>query len=197
MVWMLCVGGSAEKNGELRAGDELLTVNGTDVTVLTRILAWGLMKRLPDGPVTLTVRHKLNKWQSTQASINKSWATNTKVQYQVPKQWWRGLPVNLMPYDVMELRGEHSCTKTDQGCWWTGGHGWRFKVYMKSGTEIGIKRGNSYRKNEKISAWKAHRNLTDAMWCHLYCVFTYIYSLLIEKDICNCQNVSLHFFQIF
>ena len=58
---MLCVGGSAEKNGELRAGDELLTVNGTDVTVLTRILAWGLMKRLPDGPVTLTVRHKLNK----------------------------------------------------------------------------------------------------------------------------------------
>ena len=26
---------------------------------------------------------------------------------------------------------------------------------------------------------------------HLYCVFTYIYSLLIEKDICDCQNVSV------
>ena len=26
-------------------------------------------------------------------------------------------------------------------------------------------------------------------WCHLYCVFTYIYSLLIEKDIYDCWNV--------
>jgi len=54
-------GGSAEKNGQLCAGDELLSVNGSDVTVLSRIEAWGLMKRLPDGPVTLTVRHRLNK----------------------------------------------------------------------------------------------------------------------------------------
>ena len=29
------------------------------------------------------------------------------------------------------------------------------------------------------------------MWRHLYCVFTYIYSLLIEKDIYNCRNVSV------
>ncbi|PSN43724.1 hypothetical protein C0J52_14010 [Blattella germanica] len=54
-------GGSAEKNGQLIAGDELLNVNGTDVTLLSRIEAWGLMKRLPDGPVALTVRHRLNK----------------------------------------------------------------------------------------------------------------------------------------
>jgi len=54
-------GGSAEKNGQLCAGDELLSVNGSDVTVLSRIEAWGLMKRLPDGPVALTVRHRLNK----------------------------------------------------------------------------------------------------------------------------------------
>ena len=54
-------GGSAEKNGQLCAGDELLNVNGSDVTVLSRIEAWGLMKRLPDGPVALTVRHRLNK----------------------------------------------------------------------------------------------------------------------------------------
>ena len=28
-------------------------------------------------------------------------------------------------------------------------------------------------------------------WCHLYRVFTYIYSLLIEKDICDCWNISI------
>jgi C-terminal processing protease CtpA/Prc len=54
-------GGSAEKNGQLHAGDELLNVNGSDVTVLSRIEAWGLMKRLPDGPVSLTIRHRLKK----------------------------------------------------------------------------------------------------------------------------------------
>jgi hypothetical protein len=29
------------------------------------------------------------------------------------------------------------------------------------------------------------------MWYCLYCVFTYIYSLLIERDICDCQNISV------
>ena len=29
--------------------------------------------------------------------------------------------------------------------------------------------------------------------CHLYRVFTYIYCLLIEKDICDCQNISNKF----
>ena len=28
------------------------------------------------------------------------------------------------------------------------------------------------------------------MWHHLYCVFTYIYSLLIEEEICDCRNIS-------
>ena len=28
-------------------------------------------------------------------------------------------------------------------------------------------------------------------WRHLYCIFTHIYSLLIEKDICYCRNVSV------
>ncbi|KAK3923176.1 Pro-interleukin-16 [Frankliniella fusca] len=50
-------GGCAEKSGNLQAGDELLSVNNTDVTKLSRIEAWGLMKRLPNGNVTLTVRH--------------------------------------------------------------------------------------------------------------------------------------------
>ena len=28
-------------------------------------------------------------------------------------------------------------------------------------------------------------------WHQIYCVFTYIYSLLIEKDLCDCQNISV------
>ena len=32
----------------------------------------------------------------------------------------------------------------------------------------------------------------NVTWHHLYCVFTYI-SLLIEKDLCECQNVSAKF----
>lgn len=52
-------GGCAEKSGELFAGDELLSVNGTDVTTMSRIEAWGLMKRLADGKVVLSVRHKV------------------------------------------------------------------------------------------------------------------------------------------
>ncbi|XP_026274211.2 pro-interleukin-16 [Frankliniella occidentalis] len=50
-------GGCAEKSGNLQAGDELLSVNNSDVTKMSRIEAWGLMKRLPNGNVTLTVRH--------------------------------------------------------------------------------------------------------------------------------------------
>ena len=33
----------------------------------------------------------------------------------------------------------------------------------------------------------------EATWCHLYKVFTYIYFLLIEKDLCECRNVSVNF----
>lgn len=51
-------GGCAEKSGQLFAADELLSVNGTDVTSMSRIEAWGLMKRLADGKVVLCVRHK-------------------------------------------------------------------------------------------------------------------------------------------
>ena len=32
-----------------------------------------------------------------------------------------------------------------------------------------------------------------AMWLNLYCVFTYIYCLLIKKDLCEHQNVSVNF----
>ena len=52
-------GGAASKNGTLRVGDQILSVNGRDVTVLSRIEAWNLMKKLPDGAVQLVIRHKL------------------------------------------------------------------------------------------------------------------------------------------
>ena len=32
---------------------------------------------------------------------------------------------------------------------------------------------------------------TWVTWHHLYCVFTYSYSLLIEENICDCRNVSV------
>ena len=36
-------------------------------------------------------------------------------------------------------------------------------------------------------------HISKLMWCHLYCVFTYNYSLLIEKDICDHRNISNNF----
>lgn len=54
---LMHTGGAAEKTGALRAGDQLLEVNGKDVTRMSRIEAWSLMKKLHDGEVNLLVRH--------------------------------------------------------------------------------------------------------------------------------------------
>ena len=54
-------GGAAEKTGALKAGDQLLEVNGYDVTRMSRIEAWSLMKKLHDGEVNLLVRHPATK----------------------------------------------------------------------------------------------------------------------------------------
>lgn len=40
----------------LFAGDELLSLNGVDVTSMSRTEAWNMMKRLSDGQVVLNVR---------------------------------------------------------------------------------------------------------------------------------------------
>ncbi|XP_046398029.1 serine/arginine repetitive matrix protein 2-like isoform X2 [Ischnura elegans] len=58
-VKKIFTGGAAEKHGGLHVGDELLVVNGIDVTPLSRIEAWGIMKKLPDGMVSLTIRRKI------------------------------------------------------------------------------------------------------------------------------------------
>ena len=39
--------------------------------------------------------------------------------------------------------------------------------------------------------------LDTVMWRHLFCVFAYIYSLLIEKDICDCRNISVKFLCVY
>lgn len=46
----------AHKNGSLHVGDEVLSLNGTDVTKMARIEAWNWMRKLPDGEVTVVVR---------------------------------------------------------------------------------------------------------------------------------------------
>ena len=33
-------------------------------------------------------------------------------------------------------------------------------------------------------------------WCHLHSIFTYVYSLLIEKDICDHRNISNKFLRV-
>ena len=38
-----------------------------------------------------------------------------------------------------------------------------------------------------------HSKLSGVAICHLYCVFTYIYSFLMDKDLCESSNVSIKF----
>ncbi|EEB10480.1 conserved hypothetical protein [Pediculus humanus corporis] len=59
VIKKIFTGGAAEKCGQLKAGDELLNINGMDVSIMSRIEAWKLMKQLPDGNVTITVRHEV------------------------------------------------------------------------------------------------------------------------------------------
>ena len=52
-------GGAADKNGTLKVGDEIISVNSTDCTRMSRIEAWNFMKKLNDGTANLVVRHKI------------------------------------------------------------------------------------------------------------------------------------------
>ena len=53
------LGGAADKTGVLKVGDEILTVNNTDCSKMSRIEAWNFMKKLNDGTATLVVRQKI------------------------------------------------------------------------------------------------------------------------------------------
>lgn len=52
------LGGAADKNGELMTGDEIIFVNEINFTNLTRIEAWNLMKKIPDGTVKIQIYRK-------------------------------------------------------------------------------------------------------------------------------------------
>ncbi|XP_076354548.1 uncharacterized protein LOC143249111 isoform X2 [Tachypleus tridentatus] len=51
-------GGSADKVGLLRAGDQIFTINNQPVSNMTRTEAWNFMKKLPDGKATITVKQR-------------------------------------------------------------------------------------------------------------------------------------------
>jgi C-terminal processing protease CtpA/Prc len=73
-------GGAADKNGTLKVGDEIISVNSTDCTRMSRIEAWNFMKKLNDGTANLVVRHKIvsSAADSTSEKVNDS-ATTTSV----------------------------------------------------------------------------------------------------------------------
>merc|ERR1712080_171622 len=73
-------GGAADKNGTLKVGDEIISVNSTDCTRMSRIEAWNFMKKLNDGTANLVVRHKIvsSAADGTSEKVNDS-ATTTSV----------------------------------------------------------------------------------------------------------------------
>ncbi|EFX89641.1 hypothetical protein DAPPUDRAFT_303183 [Daphnia pulex] len=52
-------GGAASKNSTLGIGDQIISVNDCDVRSMSRIEAWNLMKKLPDGAVSLIIRQQI------------------------------------------------------------------------------------------------------------------------------------------
>lgn len=68
---MLSVGSSDPKfsrgaEDSLRAGDEILSANGRDMTLLSRFVAWNFLKTLPEGTIKLVVRRRTQRRDSSQ-----------------------------------------------------------------------------------------------------------------------------------
>ena len=73
----MCIsGGAADKNGTLKVGDEIISVNSTDCTRMSRIEAWNFMKKLSDGTANLVIRHKLSN-NGAETQDDKSVAVGT------------------------------------------------------------------------------------------------------------------------
>ncbi|CAL1281867.1 unnamed protein product [Larinioides sclopetarius] len=56
LVKRIFKGGSADKEGHLEEGDEILSINRHSVTNMTRTEAWNFLKKLPEGSVQLEIR---------------------------------------------------------------------------------------------------------------------------------------------
>merc|ERR1711963_1144482 len=68
-------GGAADKSGVLKIGDEIISVNSTDCTRMSRIEAWNFMKKLNDGTASLVVRHKIQQQPAATAAAAASGST--------------------------------------------------------------------------------------------------------------------------
>jgi len=62
-------GGAADKSGVLKIGDEIISVNNTDCTRMSRIEAWNFMKKLNDGTATIVVRQKIETSEATPKAL--------------------------------------------------------------------------------------------------------------------------------
>ena len=67
--WNSILGGAADKSGVLKIGDEIISVNNTDCTRMSRIEAWNFMKKLNDGTATIVVRQKIETSEATPKAL--------------------------------------------------------------------------------------------------------------------------------
>lgn len=51
----MLLGGTADKSGDLKVGDEILSINKINFQNLSRIEAWSQMKKIPDGEVIIEI----------------------------------------------------------------------------------------------------------------------------------------------
>lgn len=51
-----CLGGAAEKSGKIKAGDEIIAINGFSTEKQSRVEVWNKMKELPQGTVIISFR---------------------------------------------------------------------------------------------------------------------------------------------
>lgn len=49
-------GGAAEKSGKIKAGDEIIAINGVSTEKQSRVEVWNKMKELPQGTVIISFR---------------------------------------------------------------------------------------------------------------------------------------------
>lgn len=94
------LGGVAEKTTLLKVGDEILSVNNTDVSRMTRIEAWNFMKKLNDGYVTIVVRQKIDPARASSSSSDQKPDPKTAPSEQRPMKSPSAVKSNTTPADI-------------------------------------------------------------------------------------------------